>query len=80
MNADRTLIVAIAFANAVFISVLSASIRGSEYCDRNPAQDPAGGAAGVRIGVGKVHWFEPPLPPNRTGGSPASGSPVGGIT
>lgn len=32
------------------------------------------------IGVGTVHWFAPPLPPNRTGGSPASGSPVGGFT
>ena len=32
------------------------------------------------IGVGKAHWFEPPLPPNRTGGSPAYGSPVGGFT
>ena len=31
------------------------------------------------IGVGTVHWFAPPLPPNRTGGSPASGSPVGGF-
>ena len=28
------------------------------------------------IGVGKLHWVAPPLPPNRTGGSPASGSPV----
>ncbi len=31
------------------------------------------------IGVGKAHWFEPPLPPNRTCGSPASGSPVSGV-
>jgi len=30
------------------------------------------------IGVGKADWFRPPLPPNRTGGSPASGSPVNG--
>ena len=29
-----------------------------------------------RIEVGKPHWFVAPLPPNRTGGSPASGSPV----
>ena len=35
--------------------------------------------AGKEIGVGKAHWFEPPLPPNRTCGSPASGSPVSGV-
>ena len=29
-----------------------------------------------RIEVGKSHWIAIPLPPNRTGGSPASGSPV----
>jgi hypothetical protein len=29
-----------------------------------------------RIGVGRNDWFRSPLPPNRTGGSPASGSPV----
>ena len=29
-----------------------------------------------RIGVGTTHWIAPPLPPNRTCGSPASGSPV----
>jgi hypothetical protein len=28
------------------------------------------------IGVGTGHWFAPPLPPNRTGGFPASGSPI----
>ena len=33
----------------------------------------------IEIGVGKAHWFEPPLPPNRTCGSPASGSPVSGV-
>src|SRR6266542_30213 len=32
------------------------------------------------IGVGRADWFRLPLPPNRTGGSPASGSPVGGLT
>jgi len=32
------------------------------------------------IGVGTIHWFASPLPPNRTGGFPASGSPVGGFT
>jgi len=32
------------------------------------------------IGVGKDHWLDPPLPPNRTCGSPAYGSPVGGLT
>ncbi|HZL38225.1 MAG TPA: hypothetical protein VFC78_23120, partial [Tepidisphaeraceae bacterium] len=30
------------------------------------------------IGVGKADWFRPPLPPNRTGGFPASGFPVSG--
>ncbi len=32
------------------------------------------------IGVGKADWVRPPLPPNRTGGFPASGSPVDGFT
>src|SRR5674476_937950 len=32
-----------------------------------------------RIGVG-VAWLAPPLPPNRTGGFPASGSPVSGFS
>ena len=32
----------------------------------------------VEIGVGRTHWVESPLPPNRTGGSPASGSLVDG--
>src|SRR6476620_3351447 len=32
-----------------------------------------------RIGVGTAHWVAPPLPPNRTCRSPASGSPVGGL-
>jgi len=32
------------------------------------------------IGVGAVHCVASPLPPNRTGGSPASGSPVSGFT
>ena len=32
------------------------------------------------IGLGTAHWFGPPLPPNRTGGFPASGSPVDGFT
>ena len=31
------------------------------------------------IGVGKRHWLAAPLPPNRTGRSPAAGSPVGGF-
>ena len=30
------------------------------------------------IGVGRADWFRLLPPPNRTGGSPASGSPVGG--
>jgi mRNA interferase MazF len=33
----------------------------------------------VVIGVGTAHWFGPPRPPNRTGRSPASGSPVDGL-
>ena len=32
----------------------------------------------AKIGVGKADWIRPPLPPNRTGGSPASGFPVSG--
>ena len=28
------------------------------------------------IGVGTTHWIAPPLPPNRSCGSPANGSPV----
>jgi hypothetical protein len=31
------------------------------------------------IGVGTAHWFAPPLSPHQIGGSPASGSPVGGL-
>ena len=31
------------------------------------------------IGVGGTEWSRSPLPPNRTGGSPASGSPVDGF-
>ena len=33
-----------------------------------------------RIGVGRADWSRLPLPPNRTGGFPASGSPVDGLT
>ena len=33
-----------------------------------------------RIGVGRDDWFRPLPPPNRTGGSPASGSPVSSFT
>jgi len=36
------------------------------------------GPTGRRIGVGAAHWLAPLPPPNRTGGSPASGSPVRG--
>jgi len=36
------------------------------------------GPAGLRIGGGAAHWLAPLPPPNRTGGSPASGSPVRG--
>src|SRR5258708_22479650 len=50
------------------------------------ARSPARGTSAIRymdgprdlIGVGRPHWFAAPLPPNRTGGSPASGSPVDG--
>jgi len=35
---------------------------------------------GLLIGVGSIDWLRHPLPPNRTCGSPASGSPVGGLT
>ena len=30
--------------------------------------------------AGRIDWFRSLLPPNRTGGSPAHGSPVGGLT
>jgi hypothetical protein len=33
----------------------------------------------MQIEVGTGHWFAPLPPPNRTGGSPASGSPVSGL-
>jgi len=33
-----------------------------------------------KIGAGRIEWSRSPLPPNRTGGFPASGSPVGGFT
>ena len=35
---------------------------------------------GEMIGVGSGDWVRHPLPPNRTCGSPASGSPVDGFT
>ena len=41
---------------------------------------PLGGSFPLAIGVGRTNWLRSPLPPNRTGGSPASGSPVGGVT
>ena len=56
---------------------------GDEWTERPMFQAPSLFPAGmerVSIGVGKAHWLEPPLPPNRTGGSPASGSPVDGLT
>ena len=34
----------------------------------------------AHIGVGRTDWTRFPLPPNRTGGFPASGSPVDGFT
>src|SRR6266404_7571816 len=47
---------------------------------KTPATPPTYGAKTPAIGVGRDDWFRLPLPPNRTGGSPASGSPVGGFT
>jgi len=44
---------------------------------RHAGLDPASSLS-FYIGVGTSHWIVTPLPPNRTGGSPASGSPVGG--
>jgi hypothetical protein len=37
---------------------------------------PVLGEAMIIIGVETAHCIAPPLPPNRTGGFPASGSPV----
>ena len=34
----------------------------------------------VMIGVGRTDWLRSLPPPNRTGGSPAYGSPVDGLT
>ena len=34
----------------------------------------------MRIGVGRTDWVRSLLPPNRTCGFPASGSPVDGFT
>src|SRR5215472_12382492 len=36
------------------------------------------GSISPTIGVGRTDWVRSPLPPNRTGGSPASSSPVDG--
>ncbi len=54
---------------------------GSSHTLRTTEGPPTLGMSqdGKAIGVGKAHWFEPPLPPNRTCGSPASGSPVSGV-
>jgi hypothetical protein len=59
---------------------ISHSTKGS--CKKNddrlfPARSVRRSARSTRIGVGRA---AAPLPPNRTGGSPAYGSPVGGVT
>ena len=59
-------------------SVGAASARRSDRTTEGPPTS-AMSPVGEEIGVGKAHWFEPPLPPNRTCGSPASGSPVSGV-
>ena len=41
---------------------------------------PFRGCRRLWIEVGMGHWFAPPPPPNRTCGSPASGSPVVALT
>ena len=49
--------------------------------ERRPEEDfhlSVGVRSQAHIGVGRTDWFQPLPPPNRTGGSPASGSPVGG--
>ena len=48
--------------------------------ERHPGESRGPEQLEITIGVGTPHWFAAPLPPNRTGGSPASGSPVGGLT
>jgi hypothetical protein len=50
-----------------------------EIPDRLDVVHPPRGLT-VSTGVGKAHWLEPPHLPNRTGGSPAYGSPVDGFT
>ena len=46
--------------------------------DDNPYQEKRYRWGALFIGVGTAHWIAPPHPPNRTCGSPAYGSPVGG--
>ena len=53
---------------------------GAATRGRAGAADTVRPRSALRIGVGKTHWIGSPLPPNRTGGSPAYGSPVGGLT
>jgi hypothetical protein len=43
-----------------------------------PNRGPLSPATLSPIGVGRPDWIRAPLPPNRTCGSPAYGSPVGG--
>ena len=50
---------------------LPASFQGAVGLDVFPGLKPR-----ALIGVETAHWFALPLPPNRTCGSPASGSPV----
>ena len=55
--------------------------RASSRSALAPAQAGTQGSQTLAlIGVGRTDWIRSPLPPNRTCGSPASGSPVGGLT
>src|SRR5689334_5481205 len=47
--------------------------KSAEHAEKKRGAPPSRGGM---IGVGRDDWFRLPLPPNRTGGSPASGSPV----
>ena len=55
--------------------VMSREATVAHSCGRQPAEKER-----KEIGVRKSDWFRTPSPPNRTCGSPASGSPVDGFT
>src|ERR1017187_5555682 len=60
-----------------FKPALSRTFSARHSSPTHPSPRPQGGLqAGLSIGVGRA--FRLPLPPNRTCGFPASGSPVGG--